>query len=429
MSVRIFAMTHKRFAVPNDPMYIPLHVGHAEAKEDLGYRGDDTGDNISALNCYYAELSGVYWVWKNFHAAEYVGVCHYRRFLTDEAGYAFSEREYEALFREYDIVTTKQLELPNSYHHGFSAHHGSGPLDETGNIIRERHPEYYDTFVRLVSGNKTYFGNIMVAPKALFDAYAAWLFDILFALQKRTNLTFTDDYHRRVFGFISEFLLYVWVTARGLRACECRVAIIGEKTETREIKERMAVFFRDGDARGAREYFAECLKARPDVLMEASDITGECKLCLQAVSTANLELEAYGHCFLERLREYEEIIRFFRGVNEAALKIIRDSTERQPSDSGVAAWLAQEQSSERAAWTEQRQPSECAAWTEREQPSERAAWTERQPSDSSIAAWLTQNQVSGIALRAAVRIHAPNDAALQRAYRAVEWMEAENAAR
>ena len=40
MSVRIFAMTHKRFEVPNDPMYIPMHVGHASAKEELGYLGD-----------------------------------------------------------------------------------------------------------------------------------------------------------------------------------------------------------------------------------------------------------------------------------------------------------------------------------------------------------------------------------------------------
>ena len=83
----------------------------------------------------------------------------------------------------------------------------------------------------------------MVAEKTLFDEYAQWLFDILFELQKRIDLTFEDDYHKRVFGFVSEFLLYVWVTARKLKAYECRVAMIGEKTETREIKEKMAEFF------------------------------------------------------------------------------------------------------------------------------------------------------------------------------------------
>lgn len=32
MSVKIYTMTHKKFDVPNDPMYVPLQVG-AEGKE------------------------------------------------------------------------------------------------------------------------------------------------------------------------------------------------------------------------------------------------------------------------------------------------------------------------------------------------------------------------------------------------------------
>lgn len=327
--VKIFAMTHKEFEVPNDPMYIPLHVGHAGAKKDFGYIGDDTGEHISDLNCYYAELSGVYWVWKNYHEAEYVGVCHYRRFLTDEDGYAFTEKEYEAILKEYDIITTKQLELPNSYRFGFGAHHKVGTLDEAGNIIKELYPEFYDTYVTLVNKNRTYFGNIMVAKKALYDEYCAWLFSIFFELQRRIDLTFEDDYHKRVFGFISEFLLYVWVTAKELSAYECRVAVIGEKKETNEIKEQMQRFFEKRDAAGAREYFLQYLKKRPDVIMEASDITGECKLCLQAVSTANLELAEYGNCFLDRINDYDIIIKYFRQLNRAAAQFVKEAAGKR----------------------------------------------------------------------------------------------------
>ena len=46
MSTRIYVMTHKKFCPPDDPAYIPLHVGRA-GKEDLGYMGDDTGEHIS----------------------------------------------------------------------------------------------------------------------------------------------------------------------------------------------------------------------------------------------------------------------------------------------------------------------------------------------------------------------------------------------
>ncbi len=383
MSVKIFAMTHKSFEVPKDSMYIPLHVGHKYAKEDFGYAGDDTGDNISDLNCYYAELSGVYWVWKNYTDADCVGICHYRRFLTSEEGYAFTEAEYERILEEYDIVTTKQLELPGSYRNGFGAHHKVETLDETGRIIEALYPEYYDTFVSLVHQNKTYFGNIMVAKKALFDAYCDWLFTIFFELQKRIDLTFEDEYHKRVFGFISEFLLYVWVTANQYRAYECRVAIIGEKKETSEVTSRMADFFEKRDAVGAKAYFEAVLKQRPDILMEASDINGECKLCLQAVSTANLELATYGYCFLTRINAYSEIIQYFRGLNSAASNAVRavETAQEAQSQSAKAVYVQT---------IEEHSGGESA---------------------DAVPSWTT-----AIALRAAIRLYAPNQQCADRAF-------------
>ena len=53
MSMRIYTMTHKKFTPLPDPLYVPLHVGRA-CGENLGYLGDDTGEQISALNCYYS---------------------------------------------------------------------------------------------------------------------------------------------------------------------------------------------------------------------------------------------------------------------------------------------------------------------------------------------------------------------------------------
>ena len=55
MSMRIYTMTHKKFTPLPDPLYVPLHVGRA-CGENLGYLGDDTGEQISALNCYYRHL-------------------------------------------------------------------------------------------------------------------------------------------------------------------------------------------------------------------------------------------------------------------------------------------------------------------------------------------------------------------------------------
>ena len=77
MSIKVIVATHKKYIMPADEMYIPVHVGR-EGKDDLGYTPDNTGDNISNKNAYYCELTGLYWAWKNLQA-DYVGLAHYRR--------------------------------------------------------------------------------------------------------------------------------------------------------------------------------------------------------------------------------------------------------------------------------------------------------------------------------------------------------------
>lgn len=320
MNIRIYVMTHKKFEVPKDAMYRPLHVGHA-VSEDLGYPGDDTGENISALNCYYSELTGLYWVWRNCHDVDYVGTCHYRRYLINENEQVFTKTEYETLLTGYDLITTKRVKLNNSYHFGFSANHNRKVLDMTGEVIKELYPDYHDTFVRLVNGTETYFGNMFVTSKQLYDAYCEWLFSIFAVVAERIELeTGEDAYHKRVFGFVSEFLLLVWVTVRKLRVRECKVGMFGEKAETREMKEQLARYFAKRDIDGAKSYFLKRRAERPDVLMEASDVTGELRLSMQIIATAGMEYETYGTSVLERENRFRELMHIFEGVNRVVAK-------------------------------------------------------------------------------------------------------------
>lgn len=315
MKLRIYAMTHKQFDVPKDSMYQPLHVGRAVA-DDLGYPGDDEGENISHLNCYYSELTGHYWLWKNCSDVDYIGTCHYRRYLINEQEKILTKKEYESLLRDYDLITTKRVILNNSYHYGFSANHNIKALDCAGEVIRDLYPDYYDAFITLVHGNETYFGNMFVTSKTLFDAYCEWLFTIFAEVERRIDLdTDEDAYHKRVLGFISEFLLLVWVRVNGLRVYECKVGMLGEKAETRELKERMAEYFKSKDIEGAMQYFLLVKEARPDVMMEASDVTGELRLCMQIIVTAGKEMEAYGTCVLDRECDFRRLIALFAEIN------------------------------------------------------------------------------------------------------------------
>lgn len=319
MKLRIYAMTHKKFDVPSDPMYQPFHVGRACAM-DLGYLGDNTGENISHLNCYYSELTGLYWLWKNCKDVDYIGTCHYRRFLINEQEKVFNKHEYEILLQKYDIITTKRVILNNSYHFGFSANHNVAVLNMTGQVIKDLYPSYYDMFIQRVHENETYFGNMFVTSKALYDKYCEWLFTIFEEVSKRINLdTDEDAYHKRVLGFISEFLLLVWIQVNGLTVCECKVGMLGEKAETRELKETLAEYFRKKDVEGAKNYFLKRKAERPDVMMEASDVSGELRICMQVIATAGKELEIYGTSVLDKECDFRALMHLFARINLIAL--------------------------------------------------------------------------------------------------------------
>ena len=118
-----------------------------------------------------------------------------------------------------------------------------------------------------------------------------------------------------MFGFISEFLLLVWVEVKGLKVYECKVGMTTEKYETRQMKEKLSEYFLQGDLAGAKEYFLGVLKKRPDVLMEASDITGELKLSMQVIAVCTLEREEYGAGVIDRVWQFDELMRYFTRLN------------------------------------------------------------------------------------------------------------------
>lgn len=320
MSTTIFTMTHKKFIPPSDKMYVPLHVG-CEGKEDLGYLGDNTGEHISGKNRYYSELTGVYWVWKNFHDTDNVGICHYRRFLVNDAGKLFTEAQIESLLSRYDLITTKTLTMRYPYYDGFLCNHNLADLEAALEVVKELYPEYYDTFQTMVHKRDTWFGNIMICKKVLFDEYCSWLFPIFFEMEKRIDVENYDDYHKRVYGFISEFLLYVWATVKNLKVYQCKVGMLGEKAETKELKTALAVFFEKKDIEGAKQYILKALEKRPDVLMEASDLDGELKLAMQVITTCENEYKSYGGCILDKEKNFERLISYFRRLNEIIERI------------------------------------------------------------------------------------------------------------
>lgn len=288
MKIKIFTMTHKKFQEPADKIYVPLHVGRATA-EDLGYLGDNTGESISRWNNYYGELTGVYWAWKNEQEADVIGICHYRRFFLNEQRQLMNQQEYEEILKDYDMIVSEKIEADTSYLDYFGEAHNAEDLLTVGEVIKEKYPQYAPYFQKAMEGNTYYYGNLMVAPRKIFQEYAKWLFDILFEVEKRIDVESYDLYNQRVFGFLSEQMVKIWVEKNGLKVYEGTVGITGEKAETIEFKLAMTQLVKMKQITEARQMFYEYLKVRPDIRLELSDIKGEIPVIEQLLYIAEEE--------------------------------------------------------------------------------------------------------------------------------------------
>lgn len=329
MKIKIFTMTHKAFTPPNDPIYVPLQVGRA-VHEDLGYQGDDTGDNISAQNCYYSELTGLYWIWKNVTDADVTGLCHYRRYLLNEQEQLLNESDIYRLLNHYDILTSMKLTLNFPYAYGFRENHSPEDLQAACEVIENLYPDFYPLFAKRLQENHTYFGNIMICKKPLLDDYCRFLFPIFQKMHPLLSLEDYDDYHKRLYGFLSEFLLMVWCEYKKLRVRECKVGMVGAKKETSEVIHRLWQLLSREQIAEAKACFLAQWEKRPDLLMEASDLHGYLRLCLQVISICEYEASFYGGIVFPLSYHHEELMHFMEQLNQAVLSFSASSHLPEP---------------------------------------------------------------------------------------------------
>lgn len=202
----------------NPDWLIPIQVGHIHAESDICVMHDDLGNNISARNDNYSELTAMYWAWKNSNA-DIKGICHYRRI--PEIG----ECELSALFRgEADVI----LPFPMEYYPNISEHHKRYLSESEWEVVTEvigiLSPAHLDCIKKIMNGNFFINYNIIVAKKSVFDRYCEWLFKLLFEIGKKTNppeLKRND----RFMGYIGENLCTIYFLSNlenlKIRHCGC----------------------------------------------------------------------------------------------------------------------------------------------------------------------------------------------------------------
>ena len=166
-----------------------------------------------------------------------------------------------------------ETELP--YRDYYNEAHNPEELILLREAMERLFPDDLAVFDDTMNERTYYFGNLCVMKRPEFNAYAAWLFALMEDVETRIDLTGYDEYHGRVYGFLSEQLLRTWTKKRGLKVYECRVGIAGEKAETTEFKLAMKQLVKLGQIDEADQMFLEILKIRPDIAQESADLTGE----------------------------------------------------------------------------------------------------------------------------------------------------------
>lgn len=218
MNVKIIIACHKKCDVPEDKnIYLPVHVG-AEGKDSIGFTPDNTGDNISAKNFMYSELTGLYWAWKNLRC-DYLGLVHYRRCFSMHRKFrnasmkdVLTEADVKELLKHHDVIVPvrRNYYIETLYNH-YSHTHYASHMNICREIILNDFPDYIDSFDVVMNRTWSYMFNMYIMPKALSDEYCEWLFRILFTLEKRIDISGIDSFEKRYPGRISEYLLNVWL--------------------------------------------------------------------------------------------------------------------------------------------------------------------------------------------------------------------------
>ena len=68
--------------------------------------------------------------------------------------------------------------------------------------------------------------NMFVMTKDKFGAYCKWLFSIIFELEKQIDISSYDIAEARVFGYISELMLDVWIDKNNFTYKEVNVTFM-----------------------------------------------------------------------------------------------------------------------------------------------------------------------------------------------------------
>ena len=216
-------------------MYQPMRVGAFQDSETWHtedgrvFLRDDEGDNISSRNASYCELTAMYRILHGMQAEAY-GLCHYRRYFAgkrtgDRWKRILTQAQLEAMLSRADVILPppRHYWIQTNWQQYAHAHHEKDLLVTQQVLQGMPDARYATAFASVMQRRSGHRMNLFVMKAPVFRAYAEWLFSVLFQVERQLDLTGYSAEDRRVFGYLAERLLDVWLTVNPQTVLECQV--------------------------------------------------------------------------------------------------------------------------------------------------------------------------------------------------------------
>lgn len=216
----------------NEGVYKAIQVGaDVHPEMNLGYTKDNEGDSISERNSAWSEWTAIYWGWKNIKNVEYLGLCHYRRYLDAD----INEETIEKLLNgkdmlvcdyykatQYDVVSKGLISALSQEDYWLY-------IDTVLSI----HPDAKEALLKYMYDSNTFVPySIFVAKKKLYDEFCEFVFPVLFELEKRIK-EHNYSRQRRIIGYYGEWSLGLFIAYRKLKVRKVNLVMSGEVVKTK----------------------------------------------------------------------------------------------------------------------------------------------------------------------------------------------------
>ena len=225
-NISVYIVTHKRLRhYIKKRGYCYIGVGTKKTRWKKVQTYDDFGpNNIASKNPSYCELTAQYWINEN-DCSDFLGLVHYRRFFGKN--FIYSTRHFKKLLSQHQMIVAERAQT-SSVLECYSKYHYYNDLIALKEAAISLYPDIKAPFEEVLKETSFSPYNMFISNRKIFGDYSSVLFKVLLLTEERIDISHYDVYQKRVYGFLGEIFLNVFIKWKKIDAVELPVKFIDE---------------------------------------------------------------------------------------------------------------------------------------------------------------------------------------------------------